>query len=255
MKISRKSIILAAAMIIIVAGSVTAADIESFHVSEGPSQAVVTEARAVLLDQPLSTVDTNVYANQDFATANDIFDIFIADDFIIADTAWDIGTIFVDNNGWNGATDIGCASMLTWEIYNDGGGVPDGDPYGGGNAPVWSLAVAPTDGQVSITTGSGGIPSNVTLTLAVPANLTTGTYWLVFYPSADYTVCGQWGRQRSDTTNGAAAVVINPGGGFGYPTTWTSVQDGGTWGLATQDFAFRIEGVIVPVELQSFSIE
>jgi hypothetical protein len=37
---------------------------------------------------------------------------------------------------------------------------------------------------------------------------------------------------------------VNPGGGFNFPPTWTSVQDPATWGLAQQDLAFRIEGAI-----------
>jgi hypothetical protein len=46
----------------------------------------------------------------------------------------------------------------------------------------------------------------------------------------------------AETTNGSPAQVINPGGGFAFPTSWTPVTDSSIWGLATQDFAFRLEG-------------
>jgi hypothetical protein len=128
--------------------------------------------------------------------------------------------------------------------------------YPGGGAPVWSLAVPPTDPQITLTIGTLGIPTNVLATLTTPALITTaGNYWFVFYPSAEFGVCGQFGRQPADTTNAADAMVINPGGGFGFPTTWTSVQDPLTWALPQQDFSFRLEGDAIPVTLQSFDIE
>jgi hypothetical protein len=209
---------------------------------------------AVLWDQPLSSVDTNAYANQDFETSFDGYDIYVADDFVVPAGGWSITAMFIPNDGWNGATSMTCASMLHFEIYADAGGMPAG--YPGGGAPVWSLAVPPTDPQITLTTGTLGIPTNVLATLTAPAQITTaGTYWFVFYPSAEFGVCGQFGRQVSDTTNAADAMVINPGGGFGFPTTWTSVQDPLTWALPQQDFAFRLEGDIIPVTLQSFDIE
>jgi hypothetical protein len=207
---------------------------------------------AVLWDQPLSSVDTNAYANQDFETSFDGYDIYVADDFVVPAGGWSITAMFIPNDGWNGATSMTCASMLHFEIYADAGGMPAG--YPGGGAPVWSLAVPPTDPQITLTTGTLGIPTNVLATLTAPAQITTaGTYWFVFYPSAEFGVCGQFGRQVS--TNAADAMVINPGGGFGFPTTWTSVQDPLTWALPQQDFAFRLEGDIIPVTLQSFDIE
>lgn len=76
-----------------------------------------------------------------------------------------------------------------------------------------------------------------------PIKLTPGTYWFVFYPEMSFTTCvAQYGRHVSDTTNGYVAQVINPGGGFGFPDVWTSVQSVSTWGLTQQDFAFRLEG-------------
>jgi len=233
----------------------SAADVPTLVGAGVGGQSVIPAAEfAVLWDQPLSAVNTNAYANQDFEVANDAYDIYIADDVVVPAGGWSINAIFVPTNAWNPGVDISCASMLHFEIYADSGGMPAG--YPGGGAPVWSLAVPPSDPQITLTAGTGGWLTNVLATLATPGQITTaGTYWFVFYPSAEFGVCGQYGRQPSDTTNGAAAMVINPGGGFAFPTTWTSVQAANTWALAEQDFAFRLEGDIIPVTLQSFDIE
>jgi hypothetical protein len=101
--------------------------------------------------------------------------------------------------------------------------------------------------MVSFGTGTGGFQTNVTLTLDIPLYLPPATYWLVFYPSLNYADCAcQSGRQVADTTNGNAAQVINPGGGFGLPTVWTSIQDPSTWAMVQQDLAFRLEGEVLP---------
>jgi hypothetical protein len=69
---------------------------------------------------------------------------------------------------------------------------------------------------------------------------------LIFVPEMEFATCGQYGRQVSDTTNLNPAVVINPLGGFGFPTSWTPVTDPGTWSLAESDVAFRLEGSPLP---------
>ena len=221
--------------------------------SSGGSTGVVPEAMAVLWDQPLSAVDDGAYANQDFAATNDSYDIAIADDFTAPDP-WDIDTIFVNGNSWNPGNDLTLATALNWYIFGDASGVPDGHPWGG-TAPIWSLSLPPGDSQVTLSAGTGSFLTNVTLNLTTPISLPAGTYWLVFVPSMEFATAGQYGRQPSDTANGYVAMVINPAGGFGFPTTWTPVTDASTWALTTFDFSFRLEGVVVPVELQSFSIE
>ena len=196
---------------------------------------------AVLWDQPLSTVNQNAYANQDFESTYDGYDIFIADDFTNT-VPWDLDTIFVPGDTWNTGGDLSCANTFNWQIYADAGGVPDGDPWGGG--ALWSLTLPPTDTHVTLGTGVGGYQTNVTLTLDSPLNVPPGNWWLAFYPQMDFASCFQSGRHVADTTNGYDAVVINPGGGFGLPTTWTPITDPSTWGSAQQDAAFRLEGTV-----------
>jgi immune inhibitor A len=191
----------------------------------------------VLWDQPLSAIDQNAYVDQQFPDYP-TYSSYLADDFSNG-SVWGIGTIFVPGRGWNGFTTLFNASSLTWQIYGDCGGVPCGDPSGGGSPPVWTLTLAPTDAQVTITNGSDGYPSNTLLELATPVNLPAGHWWLVFYPVGGFGSFGQYGRQPADTANGYIGQFINPGGGFGYGMTW---QNWTVVGPILQDIAFRLEG-------------
>ncbi|MBW2149777.1 MAG: hypothetical protein JRI22_22525 [Deltaproteobacteria bacterium] len=199
----------------------------------------------VLWDQPGSYDNTNVYANQDFETANNSADTWIADDFTNT-RAWVINKIFVPGNTWNGAQNLTEADYLNFQIWADSPGVPDGYPdggLGGSGSPVWSLRVTPSYSQVTLSEGASGYNTNVTVDLTTPVNLGPGTYWLIFYPELSYTDHGQYGRHVSCTTNGYDAQVINPGGGLGLPTSWTSAKS--AWGtFSEQDFAFRLDGSV-----------
>ncbi len=103
--------------------------------------------------------------------------------------------------------------------------------------------VPPTDSQISITNGTGGVPSNVQLDLTTPLMLPAGHYWFIFYPSMSFATGGQYGRQPADTTNSYVTQFVNPGGGFGVGTEW---QD---WyvlqGQPQQDLAFSIYGTAI----------
>ena len=246
-----RKIALLSCVLLLGAALASAADVPTLVGAAGGGQSVIPAAEfAVLWDQPLSTVDTAARVNQEFPDVP-TYSSFLADDFVVPAGGWSINAMFIPNDGWNGATSMTCASMLHFEIYADNGGIPAG--YPGGPAPLWSLAVAPTDPQITLTNGTGGIPTNVLATLATPAVINTaGTYWFVFYPTADFAVCGQFGRQAADTTNGAIVQFINPGGGFGYGTGY---QSWAIIGATLHDEAFRFEGDVIPVTLQSFDIE
>jgi hypothetical protein len=207
-----------------------------------------TSPESILWDQPLSTVNQNAYVSQNFPDFA-AYTSFLADDFVNTEE-WQISSIYIPGDGWGGFTTLLNATALTWQIYADDGGMPDGDPAGGGNPPVWTLTLAPTDPQVVISTGTpGGYPSDTTLGLAAPLNLPPGHWWLVFYPTMEYGSYGQHGRQPSDTTNGYTAQFINPGEGFGYGPDW---QDWTVIGPAQTDMAFRLNGLVV-VEPPTFS--
>ncbi len=46
------------------------------------------------------------------------------------------------------------ATALTWQLYADNAGFPDGNPSGSGNPPVWTLTLTPGDPHVTISEGS-----------------------------------------------------------------------------------------------------
>jgi len=195
---------------------------------------------SVLWDQPLSSFNQTAYVNQQFLDTP-AYSTFLADDFEVT-TPWLIDTFFVPGHGWNGFSTLMDANALTFMIYADNAGIPAGDPSGGGALPVWTYTLPPTDPKVTITLGSGGYPSNTLLVLDEPILLPPGHYWLIFYPSIDFSIGGQFGRQPSDTMNAHSARVINPGGGFGFGNVWQPWMD--WWGFDS-DMAFRIEGMVV----------
>jgi hypothetical protein len=192
---------------------------------------------AVLWDQPLSSVNQDAYVDQDFTDYPD-YSSFLADDFVNGQ-AWNISTVFVPGNGWNGFSSLLNADSLTWQIYADAPGVPVGDPYSGG--ALWSVTLAPTDPRVTITSGSGGLATNTALNLTVPVAVPAGHWWLVFYPTMALETGGQYGRQPADTASNYWGQFINPGGAFGHGTDW---QSWAAIGATQQDIAFRLEGTV-----------
>ena len=208
----------------------------SHSVAVGPV-AAAPHPEAVLWDQPLSAVNQNAIADQDFSDFP-AYSSYVADDFVNA-VPWTINLIYVPADGWNGFTTLLNATALNWGIWPDAGGVPAGDPSIGGQ--VWGLTLPPTDPQVVISNSTpGGYAAVTTLTLTTPISLPAGHWWLMFWPTMAFSPFGQFGRQASDTLNGYGTQWINPGGGFAMGTTWQ------TWAnldpTLPQDAAFRLEG-------------
>ncbi len=210
-------------------GSSTANYVDYFEFCQGSGGC------SPLLDQPLSTVNTNAYVDQDF-TDYPASSSYLADDFTNS-APWTIDAITIPGNGWNGFTTLMNATSLNWAIYADNAGIPAGYPGDGATTPQWSLSLPPGDASIVLSNGTGGLPSNVEVTLSAPPTIPAGTWWLIFWPVMSYTTDGQYGRQGSDTTNGYMAKFINPGGGFGYGTAW---QDWTVLGATLQDMAFSI---------------
>jgi hypothetical protein len=198
----------------------------------------------VLWNQPIRPAGLRYIPCQDFEETYDHYDIFTADDFSTTET-WNIQTVFIPGGLWGSGTTLMNATTLHFQVYADNQGTPDGDPYGGGNSPVWNLSVLPTDSQITISDGINGLPSNVTLNLDTPIKLQPGTYWFSFYPQLEHTTAGHYGKLTANTKNGNPAQVINPGGGYCFPTGWTSVTNESTWNMEEQDFAFLLAGSIV----------
>lgn len=219
---------------------------------------------AVILDQPLSTENTFAYFNQEYVPGvPDENDVYIADDFVL-DKAQSISTIFVPGDfrwpGWGDLSTLLCADYLHVEIYTDANGKPSGNPRDSVNLPLVSRWMAPDDPQVTLSNGTRGYPTNVTINLDTPIYLSPGTYWFVFYPEMEWATCGGYGRQPADTTNNSVAQTMKPiDDSTRFPTTWASVLV--TYGvkdpaknfdcpkLEQQDFAFRLEGDLVQQDI------
>jgi hypothetical protein len=191
--ISRRSLILWLALAAFLLGPVAWAGAQarlggpySFELQSSTAEG---QPDAVLWDQPPSSTNRNAYAGQDFESRQDDLDIALADDFSNG-VAWHIDAIFVPGDTYSTGCDLSCADRFTWEIYADDGGVPAGDPWGGGELPYWYITLTPGDAQVALSTGTGGWLSDVALTLDVPAYLPPGTWWLVFLPSLSSESCG-----------------------------------------------------------------
>jgi len=211
-------------------------DVNQYIEKAGASCAGFATACTTQVDQPLSSVITNAYANQLFPDYP-AYSCYVADDFTNA-APWSVSGISQTGDGWNGFSSLMNATSLNWAIYADNAGVPAGYPGDGATTPQWSLSVPPSDARVAITAGTpGGYPSNTELTLTTPFTLPSGTWWLYFYPDMNFGSYGQYGRQGSDTANNYTAKWINPGGGFGVGTGF---QDWSILGTTLHDASFSI---------------
>lgn len=191
---------------------------------------------AVLYDQT-ATLSPNSYTSQDFETANDAFDNQGADDFVIpAATTWSISLIYAPGAYFNGTGPT--PNVNVW-IYNDAAGAP-------GTAACSYPLLTPAN-----YTDVAGV---LTITLPSACTLGTGTYWLSVQSRMDFAVGGQWGWTGSTVQANALAKWRNPGNGFGSGcTAWGNLST--CIAGSTPDFGFRLEGAVVPVELQGFTIE
>lgn len=220
-----------AVAVMMVAGSVMAAGPVTTGPVGGPFNS--PGARAILLDQTGLTLGTGPTC-QDFETAFDVYDNWVADDFTVpaADVAWDVNFVFVP--GTNTATVDPPTGNV--EFYTDAAGLPG------------ALVCASSTTNVGDTTGP------ITMTLDTPCNLPAGNYWMALQVNLDFGTGGQFFCGGSPDLLGAAALWQNPLDGFGSGcTTWANLATCLT--STTQSIMFLLDGDVVPVELQSLSVE
>src|SRR6266513_877627 len=169
--------------------------VPSFRLPSVPKLPNVT-----LYDQ-LNNPGTLSTGSQDFETANNAFDDFTADDFVVpGGQTWNITEVDAQGVYFNGA---GPAASFHVFIYQNSGGLPGTNVYTAMGQPYVNAA---------------GV---FQITLTVPAVLAPGTYWVSVQARMDFTPFGQWGWTDRTVTSNSPAAWQNPGGGFGTPcTTW-----------------------------------
>lgn len=100
---------------------------------------------------------------------------FSSDDFTLTEPA-SISRLFAEGFVSSGQPLATTATSLTWSIYRDAGGNPEGNPQSSPGLAVWSYTALPTSPGVAVQ------GANITLNLAAAAqtvNLNPGRYWLV----------------------------------------------------------------------------
>jgi hypothetical protein len=190
-----------------------------------------SSGKIILWDQSLAT--SFGVASQKFPGSYSTYNTFSADDFTAGED-FQIAAIHIMGMVSSGPG-MGSASALNWEIYEDNLSVPAG--YPGSGAPFWSISLPPDDPQVTLRSSNTG----VSLTLTTPVSLPPGTYWLVFYPTMDFSLFGQWFWATAATANLQVAQIINPSMCFGCGPNWTSIQT--CAGATDYDLAFRLDGL------------
>ena len=191
---------------------------------------------AVVLYDQTAGAGTGSLTSQNFEPAYDLYDNQGADDFVVPAPGWAIE--LVENLGvyYNGT---GPATSVNVFFYNNASGLP-------GTLVDSRLNVIPSGG---LATGSFVIPISPVVALS------PGTYWVSIQANLDFGVGGQYGWTEH-LPLGFASAWQNPGGGFGTPcATWGyRVATCGVRSTAGyDDYAFRLSGYIIPVELTSFT--
>jgi hypothetical protein len=173
--------------------------------------------------------------SQDFEASFDSYDTFAADDWHNGQT-WLIQKITTPGYCENSATatNLSVASSIQWYIYPNAAVESPGVP--GDTNEFWFLTLPPSDPQFTLT---GVFPAcNITLNLTTPIRVPPGTWWLMVYVTLNFNPNGQWGwASTGNAIWGKEGVVINPGGGFGWGTDWTTNPNGG-------DYSFSLEGFL-----------
>jgi hypothetical protein len=170
----------------------------------------------------------------------------LADDFTVTDAAgWQIDdiTFFAYQTGSTTTSTITGLYVAIWDGPPDGGGtVVFGDQTTNRLLTTgWSNIYRATDTDPTAT--NRPIMENVA---TIGTTLAQGTYWVQWSTDGSLT-SGPWAPPISilgQTTTGNAKQ---------YTTAWSDLVDSGT--ATPQGMPFIINGSVVPVELQSFTIE
>lgn len=171
----------------------------------------------------------------------------IADDFAVADPAgWDIQTItfFAYQTGSTTTSTITGVYVQIWDGSpdNPASTIVFGDLTTNRlQSTAWSNIYRASD--TNLTDANRPIMADVA---TIGTTLPAGTYWLD-WATAGSLSSGPWAPPIS------ILGQITTGNALQYTTAWAPLLDTGT--STQQGFPFIIEGLVVPVELQTFDIE
>ena len=191
--------------------------VPSFRVMPVPKLPAVT-----LYDQ-YNNAGTSASSSQDFETAFDAFDDFVADDFVVpGGQTWNISEVDVQGLYFN-CTTCGPAVSFNVFFYQDSATLP-------GTLVATRLA--------NTYTGT----TDFVITLSSAVTLTPGTYWVSVQARMDLAVGGQWGWQDRTIQSNSGAAFENPGGGFACPGGNGWVRKPTCVGTTSPDQVFRLVG-------------
>ena len=165
-----------------------------------------TPPDAVVLYDQYNNPATNSITSQNFEAANDAFDSFLGDDFVVpAGNSWQIELVEVAGVYFNGTGPV--QTVNVWFYAN-------GTAGGVANVPTGAAVCAFLNQTPLDQAGSFLIP--------IPAGccLSAGTYWVVVQANMPFVPNGQWGWTERTLQANATAAWQNPGGGFGACPTW-----------------------------------
>ena len=189
---------------------------------------------AVLYDQYNNPANFDV-TSQDFEAALNTFDSQGADDFVVpAGQTWSIEGVDVD-----GEYDGGPAASFHVFFYANAGTLP-------GTLVCSRLANPFTAGPAA---------GDAVITLTAPCALVPGTYWVSVQARQDFGPAGQWFWQNRSLQTDNASAWQNPGGAWGGGCLTWGVKTTCLLGQVGPDQVYRLNGIIVPVDLQDFTVE
>ncbi|CAI8780310.1 PEP-CTERM sorting domain-containing protein [Methylocaldum szegediense] len=188
--------------------------------STAPSHAAVLYSQ---LDNPSSSGITS----QEFEIPRSNLNTMAADDFVITGETWKIEELYIPGSlsGSPHSSLLAAGAAVNVTFYQDDSGKP-------GALYASFLNQQFTEGD----------PGELTITLSIPVELDSGTWWLSVVVVLDYDG-GQWYWGSRTVQTGFAAVWQNPGNGFLTGcTTWTTKTDCAPGPQSLPDQLFEIRG-------------
>jgi len=193
----------------------------------------------VLYSQLANSTTAGALSSQFSSSSGAPYDSEGADDFVVPAAGWRIAT--AEFGAFIGNTTTGpYPTTANVRVYTNNAGVPSTTVVC--NYPAAAVAY-------------NGTTQIATVVLPTVCDLTTaGTYWISYQPIYDFGASGgdyYWNLATPQA--GAIGQWRNPGDGFASGCADWSPNT--SCGFTQPDYAFRLSGVVLPVSLQSFSID